>query len=308
MRFGAVGQRSETVRRANLSAIVRELHVGGPPSRSELVARTGLTRSAIRGLIGELSAADLVVRGAGRARRARPAGPPRSSASIRDGAVVLALEIAVDSLAAADRRARRRGARPDPRSIAPAATPRSRRSPPTSPSWRPTCARDAPPTSRWSASGWRSSASSGGATGSCRWRPTSAGGTCRSAAALADALDVDVPISVANDADLGALAELRRGAARRLPTRAVHLGRVRRRRRRDRRRPAADRRGGLRRRGRPPAGQPGRVAVPLRLGRLLGDRGRRGGAAAHGRPADRTAVAARSTRCCTRPRPARPRR
>ena len=54
-----IGQRSETVRRANLSAIVRELHERGPLSRSELVARTGLTRSAIRGLIGELVAAGL---------------------------------------------------------------------------------------------------------------------------------------------------------------------------------------------------------------------------------------------------------
>ena len=42
------------MRRANLSAIVRELHERGPLSRSELVARTGLTRSAIRGLVGEL--------------------------------------------------------------------------------------------------------------------------------------------------------------------------------------------------------------------------------------------------------------
>ena len=36
-----LGHRSETVRRANLSAIVRELHSRGPLSRSELVARTG---------------------------------------------------------------------------------------------------------------------------------------------------------------------------------------------------------------------------------------------------------------------------
>src|SRR6478735_2531419 len=56
----AVGQRSETVRRANLSAIVRELHANGPRSRSMLVARIGLTRSAIRSLLGELLAADLV--------------------------------------------------------------------------------------------------------------------------------------------------------------------------------------------------------------------------------------------------------
>lgn len=95
-----IGQRSETVRRANLSAIIRELHVRGPQSRSELVLRTGLTRSAIRGLIGELVAADLVAE-----QRSAPAGTPgRPSPLVRprdDQAVVLALEANVDSLAIA---------------------------------------------------------------------------------------------------------------------------------------------------------------------------------------------------------------
>jgi predicted NBD/HSP70 family sugar kinase len=95
-----VGQRSESVRRANLSAIVRELHVHGPLSRSELVARTGLTRTAIRGLIGELVAADLASEG----RAALLGTPGRPSPLVRlntDRAIVLALEIAVDSLAVA---------------------------------------------------------------------------------------------------------------------------------------------------------------------------------------------------------------
>ena len=95
-----LGQRSETVRRANLSAIVRELHERGPLSRSELVARTGLTRSAIRGLIVELVAAGLVSE-----ERAAPLGTPgRPSPLVRpnaEDAAVLALEIAVDSLAVA---------------------------------------------------------------------------------------------------------------------------------------------------------------------------------------------------------------
>lgn len=95
-----IGQRSETVRRANLSAIVRELHGRGPLSRSELVARTGLTRSAIRALIGELVAADLVSE-----ERAESLGTPgRPSPVVRPnsaGAVVMALEIAVESLAVA---------------------------------------------------------------------------------------------------------------------------------------------------------------------------------------------------------------
>jgi predicted NBD/HSP70 family sugar kinase len=100
VRADEIGQRSETVRRANLSAIVRELHARGPQSRSDLVTRTGLTRSAIRSLIGELVAGDLVSE-----ERAEPLGTPgRPSPLVRpnpDGAVVLALEIAVDSLAAA---------------------------------------------------------------------------------------------------------------------------------------------------------------------------------------------------------------
>jgi predicted NBD/HSP70 family sugar kinase len=100
IRLQAVGQRSETVRRANLSAIVRELHVRGPLSRSDLVARTGLTRSAIRVLIGQLAAAGLVFE-----RRAAPLGTPgRPSVLVElnpESATVLALEIAVDSLAVA---------------------------------------------------------------------------------------------------------------------------------------------------------------------------------------------------------------
>lgn len=96
----SIGHRSETVRRVNLSAIVRELHVHGPLSRSDLVARTGLTRSGIRGLIGELVSAGLVDE-----RPSLPAGMPgRPSPMVRpraDRAIVLALEVNVDSLAMA---------------------------------------------------------------------------------------------------------------------------------------------------------------------------------------------------------------
>jgi predicted NBD/HSP70 family sugar kinase len=100
VRRDEIGQRSETVRRANLSAIVRELHTSGPLSRSELVARTGLTRSAIRALIGELVAAGL----ASEQRAAAHGTPGRPSPLVHlrpEGATTLALEISVDSLAAA---------------------------------------------------------------------------------------------------------------------------------------------------------------------------------------------------------------
>ncbi len=95
-----LGHRSETVRRANLSAIVRALHVSGPLSRSEFVTRTGLTRSAIRALIGELVLGGLAVEGPA----TLDGTPGRPSPVVRaepHGAVVIALEIAVDSLAAA---------------------------------------------------------------------------------------------------------------------------------------------------------------------------------------------------------------
>ncbi len=95
-----LGHRSETVRRANLSAIVRELHGSGPLSRSELVTRTGLTRSAIRALTGELVGGELVSEGPA-ALDGTPGRPSSLVCPDPHGAVVLALEIAVDSLAAA---------------------------------------------------------------------------------------------------------------------------------------------------------------------------------------------------------------
>lgn len=96
----ARGHRSETVRRANLSAIVTELHLRGPLSRSELGARTGLTRSAIRALIGELVVAGLVEE----VRNTPQGAPGRPSPIVQprpDAALALALEVNVDSLAAA---------------------------------------------------------------------------------------------------------------------------------------------------------------------------------------------------------------
>jgi predicted ArsR family transcriptional regulator len=94
------GQRSETVRRANLSALTRVLHAEGPLSRSELGRRTGLTRSGIRRLVGDLTAAGL----AAEARGAPSGMPGRPSPLVHlepERAVALALEIAVDSIAMA---------------------------------------------------------------------------------------------------------------------------------------------------------------------------------------------------------------
>lgn len=94
----STGVRSETVRSANLAMIVRELHFRGPVSRSELVLRTGLTRSAIGALVGELVRAGLVVE-----RRAasdgNPGRPSPVAAADAERNVAIAVDVAVDSLA-----------------------------------------------------------------------------------------------------------------------------------------------------------------------------------------------------------------
>jgi predicted NBD/HSP70 family sugar kinase len=211
MRLDAIGQRSETVRRANLSAIVRELHARGPLSRSELVAATGLTRSAIRGLIGEF-----VVAGLATEERAEPLGTPgRPSPVVRlnpTGAMVVAIEIAVDSIAVAIvglggevldlvRVDRPRGHTSVDEVVADLAE-------------LATTVRDRAPSSDnligvgvavvgivRRSDGFVSMAPNLG------WTDVPLGDL------LARSLDLGVPIAVGNEADLGALGELRRGAA-----------------------------------------------------------------------------------------------
>lgn len=207
-----LGQRSETVRRGNLGAIALELHQRGPLSRSELVARTGLTRSTIRALIGEFAAGGLVAE-----ELPAPVGAPgRPSPLVRpnpESVVVLALEIAVDSLAVAlvgfggDVLARIRIDRPRGHFSVEAIVSdlaemvsRLETLPPT---------RDA-------------LAGIGVAivgvvrrTDGCVSMAPNLGWTdVPLGERLAEALPLGVPIHVANEADLGALAELRRGAAR----------------------------------------------------------------------------------------------
>jgi predicted NBD/HSP70 family sugar kinase len=99
--FGRVdiGQRSETVRRANLSAIVRGLHERGPLSRTELVRLTGLTRSAIRALVGELVEAGLVIEEPA-VRMGTPGRPSPIERANPRWPVVLGVEVMVDSIAA----------------------------------------------------------------------------------------------------------------------------------------------------------------------------------------------------------------
>jgi len=207
-----LGQRSETVRRSNLSVIVRELHAHGPLSRSELVIRTGLTRSAIRGLIGELAVRGLVVE----KRAARLGAPGRPSPLVHlkpDGAVVLSLEIAVDSLAVAvvglggavfeiarvDRPSCRSSVDGTVADLAElAATVLARR----------------PEVDRLIGIGVAIVGVVRRTDGFVSMAPNLGWIDVPLGQLLAQALELPLPLLVANDADLGALAELRRGAAR----------------------------------------------------------------------------------------------
>jgi predicted NBD/HSP70 family sugar kinase len=208
---GSPGQRSETVRRANLSSIVRQLHGRGPQSRSELVARTGLTRSTIRALLGEIVAADLLVE-----ERAALGGlPGRPSPVVRpvpEAAMVLALEITVDSSAAAVvglggevlehirvDRPRDRTSLEERLDDLRALTAQLRLLSTTRESFIGIGVAVAGVTRR--SDGWVATAPNLG------WHDVPLG------TLLGPALGLDLPVHVGNEGDLGALAELRRGAA-----------------------------------------------------------------------------------------------
>lgn len=204
-----VGQRSETVRRANLSAIVRGLHERGPLSRSELVGATGLTRSAIRALVGELAAAGLVVERP--APRLGTPGRPSPVVQVQPKAtVVLAIELLVDSMAAAIV-----GLGGSPIEIVRVDHPRGELSVErvvddlvalTAPMLRRL---DQPLVGVGVAVAGVVRRSDGLVTmaPNLGWTDVPLGRH------LADAMGVQIPIAVANDGDLGALAEHRRGAA-----------------------------------------------------------------------------------------------
>jgi len=84
----------DEVRRYNLAAVLQRLHIGGPVSRSELVALTGLNRSTVGALVAELAEQGLVIEAPGSAGSVgRPSlmvmPQPRS-------AIVLAFDFRVD--------------------------------------------------------------------------------------------------------------------------------------------------------------------------------------------------------------------
>ncbi len=96
----SIGARTSHLRRSNLALVLDQLRRRGPSSRSQLVAATGLTRSAIAGLVGELEELRLVIEGPSEPD-GRP-GRPSPVVRIDDRSVaVLAIEIFVDEIGVA---------------------------------------------------------------------------------------------------------------------------------------------------------------------------------------------------------------
>jgi predicted NBD/HSP70 family sugar kinase len=92
--------RTPHLRRSNLALVLDQLRRRGSCSRSQLVAATGLTRSAIAGLVGELEDIGLVVEAAPE-RDGRPGRPSPVVRVENRGVVALAIEIFVDEIGAA---------------------------------------------------------------------------------------------------------------------------------------------------------------------------------------------------------------
>ena len=207
---GDSGQRSETIRRAQpqrarpgaprrgsaVALRARRAHRADPQRHPAARRRPRRRRTGRRGARGS--------------PRACPDGRRRSCGSSPDGRVVLALEIAVDSLAVAVVGLGGhvielvRVERPAATSLDDIVADLAELADGAAATWR---------TDALVGIGSRSSVSSAATTGSCRRRRTSGGATSRWARLWLGALRTPAPVVVANEADLGALAEHRRGAA-----------------------------------------------------------------------------------------------
>ncbi len=200
---------TEEVRRHNLGAVLERLHLSGPLSRSELTAATGLNRSTIADLLGELTALGLVE------ERRGPAGskPGRPSPLVLcrpQGATVLAVDLAVDSIAVATL-----GLGGHMYNRVRVARPRGRFSPEETVQDVAKLAGpllDSLPTKHTLAGiGVSVVGITRRSDGFVHLAPNLGWRDVPLAAMLATEIDLDVPVFAANDADLGALAEHRRG-------------------------------------------------------------------------------------------------
>jgi predicted NBD/HSP70 family sugar kinase len=190
--------------------VLDRLHVRGPASRSELTAVTGLNRSTVADLVAELGELDLVEE-----RHAVTAsGPGRPSPIVHprpEGAVALAIELVVDSIAVATV-----GLGGHVYNRVRVARPRDRFSPEETVQDVAKLAGplldSLPSPHRLCGVGAAVAGITRRADGFVHLAPNLGWRDVPLAALLAEELDTGATVAVANEADLGALAEHRRGA------------------------------------------------------------------------------------------------
>ncbi|WP_435770079.1 ROK family protein [Nocardioides sp. SYSU DS0651] len=207
---GGTGTNQEAVRRHNLGTLLRHVHDTGEISRAQLTGRMGLNRSTIAGLVGELETLGLIEH-ASPPTGPRTAGRPSAGVRIRDdGPYVIAVDLGVDRAEVArvglGGRLWERASAPIPQeteawqvgaTVAALVRHVVSVSPPDAPLLGIGVA--VPALVRRSDGLVRHAPNLG-------WRDVSFGSI------VLAALSLDVPIALGNDADLGALAEHRRGA------------------------------------------------------------------------------------------------
>ncbi len=210
-RRAGLGTNQEAVRRHNLGTLLRHVHGAGQISRAELTSLMGLNRSTIAGLVGELESLGI-------SERATPVGGPRQgagrpSAGVRiaaEGPFVIAVDLGVDRAVVARVGL---GGRVLERAQAPVNS--------DGEAWQVGASvaalirrvvEGAPPAAPLVGIGISVPGLVRRSDGLIRlapnleWHDVSFGGI------VLAALGLDVPVSLANDADLGALAEHIRGA------------------------------------------------------------------------------------------------
>jgi predicted NBD/HSP70 family sugar kinase len=206
------GPSQEEIRRQNLGAILRQVHVRGARSRAELTAELGLNRSTIGALTADLTLAGLVreeLPGKETGRAGRPSLVVRPES---ERVYVYAIAIGVDRIAAArvglggavvDRReaVRARGELGSEAVVGPLA------------GFVQQMQRATPPEASCIGCGVAVGGMVRREDGTVRLGPHIGWVDAPLGAALADVLSVETPVSVGNGADLAALAEHTRGAA-----------------------------------------------------------------------------------------------
>ncbi|WP_433604190.1 ROK family protein [Dactylosporangium sp. CA-139114] len=96
-----VGPSQEEIRRSNLGALLRSVHLHGAMSRADLTASLGLNRSTIGALTADLAAAGLVSEGVPREQRGRAGRPSLVVRPESEKVYVFAFAVEVDRIVAA---------------------------------------------------------------------------------------------------------------------------------------------------------------------------------------------------------------